>query len=792
MSERGSPVPLPLLRRRGPLAARGCPRQLGMPLVPARLHPEDARPRPTGPTPGGAAMTAATTSAARASRAPTPRAARPRSCASWSPTSAPSSSSPRPRPSSSGPWPPSATRFCVTSSMGDAVLAHLASKVAPGIDVVFLDTGYHFVETIGTRDAVEATLPVNLITITPVQSVAEQDAAYGKDLYKTDPDLCCALRKVAAAGRLARGYDAWATGLRRAETHNRVIAPVIGWDAKKGKVKVSPLARWSDEQVERYIAENGVLVNPLVYDGYPSHRLLAVHPTGRPGRGPAQRALGRHQQDRVRDPLMTQPQTTHRDNGVDPAHHPRREARLMAAPALVALAHGSRDPRSAETIKALVNEVRAMRPDLRIEPAFLELSKPAFHTVGGPAGEGRPRRDRRRAAAAHRGLPRQGRRARRPIAEATARHEGLQIRATRCSASRRRSSRCSTCGCARRSRTPGSASSTPWCWPRPAPATRSPTRPSPGWPASGAPATSCRSRRRSPRALRRPPVRPSAPSGPRAAATSRSPRSSWRRASCPTGPPSSPSRPAPSPSPSRWAPTPSWPATILARYAVGAVELVPVCTRIWVRAPGRVSSGRRARSVPALDDSRPDEGVSACSPSQDSAHPHQRRGGRCRSRADHDRWRDRCRLGHRQGHQGRLGHDQGREERSLVLRTSRPERSKLVGPTAPAVCMDRPAQLEPTAHRRHRSTARRGQRTRSAAVGHRDQGRRHLNVTVTAAVGLRDYAPLPSPGRRRRQRRVPVATPLGNRATGSSTSDTDGRLPRHRRRARPSSGMLCV
>ncbi len=98
-------------------------------------------------------------------------------------------------------------------------------------------------------------------------------------------------------------YDAWATGLRRAETNNRVIAPVIGWDAKKGKVKVSPLARWSDEQMERYIAENGVLVNPLVYDGYPSIGCCALHPAGRARRGPAQRALGRHQQDRVRDPL---------------------------------------------------------------------------------------------------------------------------------------------------------------------------------------------------------------------------------------------------------------------------------------------------------------------------------------------------------------------------------------------------------------------------------------------------------------------------------------------------------
>jgi phosphoadenosine phosphosulfate reductase len=161
-------------------------------------------------------------------------------------------------------------RFCITSSMGDAVLSHLASKVVPGIDVVFLDTGYHFAETVGTADAVKHTLPVNLLTITPVQSVAEQDAEYGKDLYKRDPDLCCQLRKVIPLRESLAEYDAWATGLRRAETHNRVIAPVIGWDAKKGKVKVSPLARWTDEQVERYIADNGVLVNPLVYDGYPS------------------------------------------------------------------------------------------------------------------------------------------------------------------------------------------------------------------------------------------------------------------------------------------------------------------------------------------------------------------------------------------------------------------------------------------------------------------------------------------------------------------------------------------
>src|SRR6195952_1127349 len=161
-------------------------------------------------------------------------------------------------------------RFCVTSSMSDAVLSHLAAKGAPGVDVVFLDPGYPLAETIGTRDAVEATMPVNLINITPVQSVAEQDAAYGKDLYKTDPDLCCKLRKVEPLADRLNNYDAWATGLRRAETKNRVIAPVIGWDAKKGKVKISPLARWSDEQFDRYLVDNGILVNPLQYDGYPS------------------------------------------------------------------------------------------------------------------------------------------------------------------------------------------------------------------------------------------------------------------------------------------------------------------------------------------------------------------------------------------------------------------------------------------------------------------------------------------------------------------------------------------
>lgn len=91
-----------------------------------------------------------------------------------------------------------------------------------------------------------------------------------RELYRRDPDLCCAMRKVNPLEQALGDYDAWGTGLRRIETRSRVIAPVIGWDARRGKVKVSPLARWSDDDVRRYVDEHHVLVNPLLSDGYSS------------------------------------------------------------------------------------------------------------------------------------------------------------------------------------------------------------------------------------------------------------------------------------------------------------------------------------------------------------------------------------------------------------------------------------------------------------------------------------------------------------------------------------------
>ncbi|GHJ41047.1 phosphoadenylyl-sulfate reductase [Streptomyces sp. TS71-3] len=161
-------------------------------------------------------------------------------------------------------------RLCVTSSMEDAVVAHLASRALPGIDVVFLDTGYHFPETIGTRDAVAAVLDVNVITLTPRQTVAEQDAQYGPRLHDRDPDLCCRLRKVQPLEEGLAGYDAWVTGLRRDESPTRAGTPVVAWDENRQKVKVSPIARWTQDDVDAYIEEHGVLTNPLLMDGYGS------------------------------------------------------------------------------------------------------------------------------------------------------------------------------------------------------------------------------------------------------------------------------------------------------------------------------------------------------------------------------------------------------------------------------------------------------------------------------------------------------------------------------------------
>ena len=160
--------------------------------------------------------------------------------------------------------------YVVASNMQDAVLVEMAAKVRPGVDVLFLDTGYHFAETIGTRDAVEAVYDIRVVNVTAEHTVAEQDELLGKDLFARDPNECCRLRKVAPLRKALQGYSAWVTGIRRVESPTRANAPLVSFDEAFGLVKINPLAAWTDEDIQAYIDANGVLVNPLVDEGYPS------------------------------------------------------------------------------------------------------------------------------------------------------------------------------------------------------------------------------------------------------------------------------------------------------------------------------------------------------------------------------------------------------------------------------------------------------------------------------------------------------------------------------------------
>ncbi len=161
-------------------------------------------------------------------------------------------------------------RLAVASSMQDTILPHMFGKRLAGVDVLFLETGYHFAETIVTRDDAAKRFPITVVNVMPQKTVAEQDAEFGKDLFARDPNSCCFMRKVDPLARSLQGYDAWVTGARRVDAATRAQMPVVTWDDKHGLVKINPLAAWSDFQVEIYQTANGLPRNPLVAQGYPS------------------------------------------------------------------------------------------------------------------------------------------------------------------------------------------------------------------------------------------------------------------------------------------------------------------------------------------------------------------------------------------------------------------------------------------------------------------------------------------------------------------------------------------
>jgi phosphoadenosine phosphosulfate reductase len=160
--------------------------------------------------------------------------------------------------------------LAVACSMADAVLPAVVAQHAPGVDVLFLDTGYHFAETYGTRAQVAHELDVTVVDVLPTRTVAEQDAEFGPRLYERDPAACCRMRKVEPLRAALGGYEAWVTGIRRDEGPTRADTPLVTFDEQFGLVKVNPLAAWSFDEVVDYANDHRVPVNLLLSDGYPS------------------------------------------------------------------------------------------------------------------------------------------------------------------------------------------------------------------------------------------------------------------------------------------------------------------------------------------------------------------------------------------------------------------------------------------------------------------------------------------------------------------------------------------
>jgi len=169
----------------------------------------------------------------------------------------------------------------LAASMTDAVLIDLAIQVEPAVEVVFIDTGYHFPETLETVETVRRRYGLNL----RIMTVAAQEP----EMWKIDPENCCSAVKVGQLDRALLGKSAWMSGLRRSEADTRVKAPLIA-RYLRGLIKINPIAMWSDDDVAGYIQDNDVPYNPLIDQGYLS---IGCQPCTQPALDPNDPRSGR-------------------------------------------------------------------------------------------------------------------------------------------------------------------------------------------------------------------------------------------------------------------------------------------------------------------------------------------------------------------------------------------------------------------------------------------------------------------------------------------------------------------
>ncbi|MDF2662237.1 MAG: phosphoadenosine phosphosulfate reductase [Paenibacillus sp.] len=163
-------------------------------------------------------------------------------------------------------------RLTLACSFGaeDVVLLDMVHRIHPGMDIFYLDTDFHFKETYETRDQLSERYGMKFIPVHPGITPEEQAARHGNQLWHTDPDLCCHIRKVLPLANTLTRYDAWITGIRRDQSPTRASAEKVEYDAKFGLIKLNPLASWKQEDVWHYIRTHHVIYNPLHDLGYPS------------------------------------------------------------------------------------------------------------------------------------------------------------------------------------------------------------------------------------------------------------------------------------------------------------------------------------------------------------------------------------------------------------------------------------------------------------------------------------------------------------------------------------------
>jgi phosphoadenosine phosphosulfate reductase len=200
-----------------------------------------------------------------------------------------------------------APKFTMATAFGPEgmTLIHMLAEIAPETPIFNLDTGYQFAETLELREQIKRRYGIEVEMKRPKLSVEDYERVNGGPVYKHDPNRCCAERKLNVLREAAVGWSAWASAIRRDQSPDRAVAPIVAWDKKFGLVKVSPLANWTKKQVWALIAKEDIPYNPLHDQGYtsigcqPCTRSIMPGEDERAGRwsGFAKKECGLHTQD---------------------------------------------------------------------------------------------------------------------------------------------------------------------------------------------------------------------------------------------------------------------------------------------------------------------------------------------------------------------------------------------------------------------------------------------------------------------------------------------------------------